>query len=201
MNVKNWNLQKALPWILLIGGIIGYICAFIIMWDKVKLADNPNYIPSCSLNPVISCGSVMQSAQAKAFGFPNPFIGLGAFPAVAVVGGAMLAGARFKRWFWLTLEAGYILGTIFAYWLLFESVFRIKALCPYCLGIDAVVTITLWYLTLYLIDQKHIRLPAGKSQKIYAWIRRHHLDIIVLIFFIILAGILKHFWYYYGRHL
>lgn len=200
MSLRNITLQKALPWILLIGGIIGYACAFIIMWDKVKLADNPNYIPSCSLNPVISCGSVMKSAQAHAFGFPNPFIGLGAFPAVAVVGGAMLAGARFKRWFWLALEAGYILGTAFAYWLLFESVYRIHALCPYCLGIDVVVTITLWYLTLYNVDQKNIKLPKGKPQKVYGWIRRHHLDLLVTWSLIIIALILKHFWYYYGHY-
>lgn len=201
MSVKNINLAKALPWILLIGGIIGYICAFIIMWDKVKLADNPNYVPSCSLNPVISCGSVMKSAQAHAFGFPNPFIGLGAFPAVAVVGAAMLAGARFKRWFWRTLFGGYLLGTIFAYWLLFESVYRIKALCPYCLAIDVVVTITFWYLKLYMFDQKLLPLPKGKPTKVYGWIRKHHLDILITWFIIVIALVLKHFWYYYGQHL
>ncbi|HVV25927.1 MAG TPA: vitamin K epoxide reductase family protein [Candidatus Saccharimonadales bacterium] len=202
MRLKNVTLKNALPWILLIGGIIGYICAFIIMNDKVKLANNPNYVPSCSLNPVISCGSVMKSAQAHAFGFPNPFIGLGAFPAVAVVGGAMLAGARFKKWFWRSLFGGYLLGTIFAYWLLFESVYRIKALCPYCLGIDVVVTITFWYLKLYMIDQKYLPLPKrGKPKAVYGWIRRHHLDILVAWFIIVIALILKHFWYYYGKHL
>jgi uncharacterized membrane protein len=200
MSFKKITVAKALPWILLVGGIIGYACAFIIMWDKVKLADNPSFVPSCSLNPVISCGNVMKSHQANAFGFPNPFIGLGAFPAVAVVGGAMLAGARFKRWFWLALYTGYALGTAFAYWLLFESVYRIKALCPYCLTIDVVMTITFWYLTLYMIDQKHLRLPKGKSQKIYGWIRRHHGDILIAWFIIAIALILKHFWYYYGRN-
>jgi uncharacterized membrane protein len=199
MSLKNLSLAKVLPYILLIGGIIGYACAFIIMWDKVKLADNPNFVPSCSLNPIISCGNVMKSVQAHAFGFPNPFIGLGAFPAVAVVGGAMLAGARFKRWFWVTLQIGYTLGIAFAYWLLFESIYRIKALCPYCLAIDVVMTITFWYLTLYIIDQKHIRLPKGKAQAIYHWIRRHHADILIGWFIIVIALILKHFWYYYGR--
>ena len=133
MTSKNLTLQKALPWILLVGGIIGYACAFIIMLDKVKLADNPHFIPSCNLNPIISCGSVMKSKQATAFGFPNPFIGLGAFPVVAVVGGAMLAGARFRRWFWLGFVGGLGLGLGFAYWLLFESIYRIHALCPFCL--------------------------------------------------------------------
>jgi uncharacterized membrane protein len=198
---KKITLKQALPWILLIGGVIGYICSIIIMWDKVKLADNPNFSPSCDLNPIISCGNVMKSAQAHVFSISNPFIGLGAFPAVAVVGGAMLAGARFKRWFWLTLWTVYVLGTAFAYWLLFESVYSIKALCPYCLTIDVVVTITLWYLTLYMIGQKHINLPRkGTVRAIYDWIRRHHADILVVWFLIVIALILKHFWYYYGRN-
>lgn len=201
MTFKNWTLQKTLPYILIIGGVIGYICAFVIMFDKVRILNNPHYIPSCSLNPIVSCGSVMQSKQANAFGFPNPFIGLGAFPAVAVVGGAMLAGAKLKRWFWLTLGVGYALGLVFAYWLLFESVYRIHALCPYCLAIDIVMTITVWYLTLYLVDQKHLKLPKGKPIQAYAWIRRHHLDILITWFIIIITLILKHFWYYFGHHL
>jgi uncharacterized membrane protein len=201
MSSKPLTLQKTLPYILIIGGIIGYICAFVIMFDKVKILNNPHYIPSCSLNPIVSCGSVMQSKQANAFGFPNPFIGLGAFPAVAVVGGAMLAGAKLKRWFWLTLEVGYALGLAFAYWLLFESVYRIHALCPYCLTIDMVMIITFWYLTLHLIDQKHLKLPKGKPTQAYAWIRRHHADILITWFIIIIALILKHFWYYFGHHL
>jgi uncharacterized membrane protein len=199
--LHNWTLKKALPYILLAGGIIGYICSFVIMFDKVRILDNPHYIPSCNLNPIVSCGSVMQSDQATVFGFPNPFIGLGAFPAMAVVGGAMLAGARFKRWFWLGLEAGLGLGLAFAYWLLVESVYRVHALCPYCLGVDVVTIIAFWYVALYCIDQKHIRLPQGPAQKAYAWVRRHHLDILVLWFLILIGVILKHFWYYYGHHL
>ena len=199
--LNNWTLKKTLPYILLAGGIIGYICSFIIMFDKVRILNNPHYVPSCNLNPIVSCGSVMQSKQATAFGFPNPFIGLGAFPAVAVVGGALLAGARFKRWFWLGLETGLALGLAFAYWLLFESVYRIHALCPYCLAIDAVTITAFWYVTLYCIDQQHIRLPKGGAQKAYTWVRRHHLDILVLWFLVIIALILKHFWYYYGHNL
>jgi uncharacterized membrane protein len=201
MSERKITLQKALPYILIIGGIIGYYCSFILSLDKIHLLQNPHFIPSCNLNPVLSCGNVMHSKQADVFGFPNPFIGLGAFPVVIVVGGAMLAGAKFKRWFWLALETGQLLGLAFAYWLLFESVYRIKALCPYCLVVDVVMITLTWYLTLYIFDNKYISLPKGRGQRIYAWIRRHHLDILISWFIIIIALILKHFWYYYGRHL
>lgn len=200
MNGKNLNLQKLLPYILIIGGIIGVLCAFALSQDKIQALQNPNFVPSCDLNPVISCGSVMQSAQAAAFNFPNPFIGLSAYAALATVGAAILAGGRFKRWFWLALNIGMALGTTFALWLMYESVFRIKALCPYCLGIDVVTFPMFWYVLLYSIDQKHIRLPMGKPQKVYAWVRRHHLDLLLLWILILIAVILKHFWYYYGKN-
>ena len=67
--------------------------------------------------------------------------------------------------------------------------------------IDVVMITVFWYVTLYLIDQRHIRLPKGTAQRGYAWIRRHHLDILVAWLIIVIGIILKHFWYYYGRHI
>lgn len=199
MTIKNWTVKKALPYILLISGIIGYACAFIIMYDKVQLADNPNFVPNCNLNPIISCGSVMESKQANAFGFPNPFLGLGGFAVLATVGTAMLAGAAFKRWFWLAVNAGTLFALGFVHWLFFESAYRIQALCPYCMVVWVVSITAFWYVTLYNIDRKHIKLPK-KAGKTYAFIRRHHFDILVLWFLVIAGLILKHFWYYYGRN-
>lgn len=200
MIFKNWTVKKVLPYILIMGGVIGYACAFIIMFDKIRILDNPHYVPSCNLNPIISCGSVMQSKQATAFGFPNPFIGLGAFPVVAVIGVALLAGAKFKRWFWLGLNAGLVFALGFVHWLFFESVYRIHALCPWCMIIWVVSITMFWYVTLYNIDQKFIKLPRDKAQQAFGWVRRHHLDLLILWFLIIAGFILKHFWYYYGRH-
>lgn len=201
MRVTQLTLEKALPYILLIGGIIGYICAFVIMFDKIQILKDPNYIPSCNLNPIISCGSVMQSTQANAFGFPNPFIGLGAFPVIAVIGGAILAGARFKRWFWLGLNAGLLFAVGFVHWLFFQSVYNIGALCPWCMAVWTVSITCFWYVTLYNFDNKHLRLPKGSAQSIYKWVRRHHLDLLLLWLLIIVGLILNHFWYYYGERL
>lgn len=200
MKFKNWSLPKVLPYLLIAIGIIGYAAAFIIMFDKLQLADNPNYVPSCNLNPIISCGSVMKSTQSHAFGFPNPFIGLAAFPVVAFVGVGILAGAKFKRWYWLGLNAGFVFALGFVHWLFYQSVYNIQALCPYCIAVWIVSITGFWYVTLYNVDQKYIRLPKGKIQGIYTWIRRHHLDLLVLWFLIIFGLILKHFWYYYGRN-
>lgn len=197
---SSWTLARALPWLLLIAGSIGLICAFVIAYDEFKLLQNPHFVPSCNLNPIISCGSVMQSKQAHVFGFSNPFIGLMAFPVVIASGIVLLAGAKLKRWYWLGLEAGAVFGLGFVHWLFFESVYRIHALCPYCMGVWAVTITIFWYVTLYNIETEAIKLPAG-GKKVAAFARRHHLDLLILWFLIIAAFILKHFWYYYGKHL
>jgi uncharacterized membrane protein len=197
---KKITLEKALPWLLVIGGVIGLICSFIIAFDEVKLLQNSHFQPNCDLNPIISCGSVMQSRQAHAFGFPNPFIGLMTFPVLITTGVVLLCGTKLKRWYWLGLEAGTILGLTFVHWLFFESVYRIHALCPYCMVVWLVVIATFWYVTLYNIQTKNIILKGG-LQKLDFFLRRHHLDVFILWLLTIAALILKHFWYYYGQHL
>ena len=197
---QKWTLARFLPYILIIGGIIGIICSFILIYDQVKIWENPHYVPACSLNPVVSCGSVINSKQGEILGIPGPFFGLVSFAVVTTVGLALLAGAQLKRWFWIGLELGVVGGIGYALWLFSLSMYRVHALCPFCLAVDVVVYTTFWYVTLYNIDQNHIRLPKGRLTTSYAWIRRHHLDILMLWFVIVAAWILKHFWYYYGHH-
>ena len=60
-------------WIL-IAGVVGLAAALTLTVEKIEILINPAYVPSCSINPVPSCGSVMVTPQASAFGFPNPLI-------------------------------------------------------------------------------------------------------------------------------
>ncbi len=200
MNFKKWTLKKAFPWLLVIAGSIGLICAFIIAFDEFKLLSNPHFQPSCDLNPVISCGSVMQSKQAHLTGAPNPFLGLMAFPVLITSGAIMLAGAKIKRWYLLGLNLGALVGIVFVHWLFFESVYRIHALCPYCIVVWVVTITTFWYTTLYNIQLGNLKLPA-KLVGTATFVRKHHLDILVLWLLVIAALILKQFWYYYGHYL
>ena len=200
MQIQNITLKKSLPWILVVAGIIGVYCAFMLNQDAIQLLKNPNTHLGCSLDPIVACGNVINSKQGHALGVPNPALGLAAYAAVATVGVTILAGAKLKRWFWLLTQTGLTFAVGYLYWLLYQSMFRIHNLCPYCLTIDVVTVTAFWYLTLYNIDEKNIRLPAGKPRKIYAWVRRHHLDILIVWLILVAAFILHHFWYYYGRY-
>ena len=194
---KTWTLAKVLPWLLIICGSIGLLMSGIIMIDKIRLLQDPAFVPGCDLNPVVACGSVMESAQADAFGVPNPIIGLAAFPVLIATGAALLAGARLKRWYWLGLQAGTIFGLGFVHWLFYQSTYNIGAICPYCVVVWIVTITSFWYVLLYNIREKHIRLPKS-LQGAGAFVQRHHLDMLLLWFIGIAALLLNQFWYYYG---
>lgn len=197
MKLFKSTLERTLPWLLLIGGIIGLAAAFIITIEKIHLLQDPRFVPSCDLNPVISCGSVMASDQSDAFGFPNPLIGLIAFPVVIMTGVLMLAGVQLKRWYFIGLQLGTIFGIGFVHWLFFQSTYRIGALCPYCIAVWIVTITSFWYVLMYNLRHKIVRLPA-KLQAASGFVQRHHLDILLVWFLILFGLIMQHFWYYYG---
>ncbi len=201
MNFSKLSLNKTFPYILIVVGIIGLFASFVLTHDTLKIAQNSHYVPSCNLNPVLSCGDVINAAGDKILGLPYPYYGIAVFAVLISAGASMLAGAKFKRWYWLVFQTGVTLGTLGAYLLLLKSIFKIHALCPFCLSVDVVTTILFWYTTLYVIDNKYIKLNNAKAKNAYQWVRKHHLDLLILWFIIVIGLILKHFWYYYGKHL
>ena len=194
------NLKKVLPWLLIIGGLIGLVAALILAHDQVEIWKNPSYQPSCNINPIVSCGSVINSKQGEIFSIPAPLFGLLAWPALMALGVALLAGAKFARWLWRLIWLGTLGGLVFALWLFWLSLYKVHALCPFCLTTDVVVYALFWYISLYLFNEKHITLPA-KFKKALAFANKHHLDIILFWFVLVIAFILHHFWYYFGKHI
>lgn len=140
--------ERSLPWLLLVGGLVGGIASFVLTVEKLALVADASYIPTCSLNPVLNCGSVMETAQASVFGFPNSLLGIAGFSVVAATGAGLLAGARFARWYWLGLQVGVSAAVVFVHWLIVQSLYVIGALCPYCTVVWAVTVPVFWYVTL-----------------------------------------------------
>jgi uncharacterized membrane protein len=193
---SKWTLEKVLPWLLLICGLIGLIASLTLSVEKLHTLQNPSYRPVCNLNPIFSCSTVSSSDQAYAFGFYNPFLGLAAYAAVATLGVALLAGARFKRWLWQLIELGLLFAIGFITWLQFQTLYRIGALCLFCMITWAATIPLFWYTTLYNFQKKNIPTPGWFARPL-AFIRRHHADILLVWFLIIVALILKRFWYYW----
>lgn len=126
-------------WGVLIAGVVGLTASATLLIEKIEMLQNPAYIPSCSINPVLSCGSVMVRPEASAFGFPNPLIGVVSFTLVVVTGVLTVARVGLPRWYWLGLTVGAGLGVVFTHWLIYESLYEIGALCPYCMVVWSVI--------------------------------------------------------------
>ncbi|MDI5964679.1 vitamin K epoxide reductase family protein [Streptomyces sp. SL13] len=180
--------------LLVICGALGLLAAWIITIDEFHLYQNPSYVPGCSINPIISCGNIMKSAQAKVFGFPNPMMGLVAYPVEIGVGMALLGGARFRPWFWRGLQAGTLLGTIFVTWLQFESLYSIGSLCPWCM-VAWVGTITaFWYTLVHNVRTRVIPAPTAVRNLLLEF----HWAVLVLWFGVIIMLILIRWWSYWS---
>ncbi|MBX7546770.1 vitamin K epoxide reductase family protein [Streptomyces sp. NPDC004232] len=151
---------RGLGLLLVITGAAGLLASWVITLDKFKLLQNPHFVPGCSLNPVVSCGSVMKSPQASVFGFPNPMLGLVAYGVVVCVGMSLIAGARFPGWYWLLFEAGCLFGVAFVSWLQFESLYRIDALCLWCCLAWAATILMFWYATSLVVTHGYLPAPA-----------------------------------------
>lgn len=191
------SIAKRLPALLLGGGLLGLLASFTLAVEKVEILKNPAFEPSCNINPILSCGSVMITSQAEAFGFPNPYLGILGFSAVATVGAALLAGAKFKRWFWISFNIGLLLALIFVHWLIFQTLYRINALCPYCMVVWTVTIPIFWYTTLYCLSEKIIKTPQS-LKSIVSFAQKHHGDILILWYLAIIGLILNRFWYYWS---
>ncbi|WPF66533.1 MULTISPECIES: vitamin K epoxide reductase family protein [unclassified Corynebacterium] len=183
-------------WLFVLGGIIGIVLSGIIMVEKMKLAEDPSYTTTCDLSAVVSCGNVMRSVQAAAFGIPNPLIGLVGFGMVALIGAAVAAGGRFAGWFWFGAQAGMTFALVFVHWLFFQAVYVINALCPYCMGVWAVVIVLFVYVTAFNLRTYGDSGQGAGSAAIRAWDRWKFLIAAAWIA-VIGVAILVEFWSYF----
>ncbi|MEU1503572.1 vitamin K epoxide reductase family protein [Kitasatospora sp. NPDC005748] len=188
---------RAFALFVFLGGLLGLAASAVLTFDKLRILENPSYVPSCNINPVISCGSVMRTEQAEVFGFPNPLLGLAAFGAVAAVGAGLLAGAAYRRWFWLALQAGTLAGVVFVHWLIDQALYDIGALCPYCVVVWATVVPLCWYTTLHNLRSGVV--PVGpRLRPVVREAARYHWALPALWAAVIALLVLNRFWSYWS---
>ncbi|MBK1783900.1 vitamin K epoxide reductase family protein [Prauserella cavernicola] len=190
-------VHRVTAWVLTVGGLVGTLAAAALLIEKINSLADPAYVASCSINPVLSCGSAMSTPQAEAFGFPNPVIGVVAFPVVATFGVVLLTGARLPRWCWLGLQAGAVFGIVFVHWLFAQSVYAIGALCPYCLVVWAVMLPVFWYTTVHNLAAGHLRLPSA-LRPLGRWPVRYHGVVLTTWYLVVIVLIGQAFWWYWS---
>lgn len=168
-------------------GAIGWFAAFELLTEYMKTLSNPDYAPNCNISILVTCGPNMDSWQGSIFGFSNTIVGVSAFVAPVAVGVALLAGARFDRWFWIAYRCGLLLGFVFILWLSYQSVFSLGTLCPWCMVVWAVMTPLFWFSAFRPEAVGDVRVGEAATRRfgeLHAWAW-----VFVVITFIVIAAV------------
>jgi uncharacterized membrane protein len=158
---------------LIVAGVVGWGAAFALTLEKFSLLAHPTDALGCDFSVLVQCTANLESWQGSVFGFPNPILGLAGWIAPVMVGVALLAGARFARWFWMLFTAGAAFAVGFVIWLISQSIFVLGTLCPWCL-VTWSVTIP-FFLAVSLYSLKSGMIPApprlrSVAAALYGWI-------------------------------
>ncbi|WP_293327009.1 vitamin K epoxide reductase family protein [Mycobacterium sp.] len=184
-------------WWVLIAGVIGFVASMTLTVEKIDILLNPSYVPSCNINPIVSCGSVMITPQASVLGFPNSLLGIAGFAIVVVSGVLAVTNVTLPQWYWVGLSAGTLIGAGLVHWLIFQSLYRIGALCPYCMVVWA-VTITLLVVLSGIVLRPLLETRAGRTWDAARVCYRWRWSIAVLWFTAVFLLIMVRFWNYWS---
>ena len=176
-------------WVILAFAITALIAAFTLSLEEILLMKHPDAVLSCTLNAVLNCATVMKTWQASVFfGIPNMLIGLMAFPVMITVAVAYLwGGARYGKGFLRAMNICVLAGTLFAYWLFFNSLYAIQVLCPWCLVVTFSCTMLL-AATVHIGLRENIwSLKAPANEKIQKYLKGNYHQLVVASWVVILV--------------
>ena len=130
---KEVKRQQLAALLMLVGSGLGLLASFVLSIESLTLARNSHAVLNCDLNSAMSCSAVANHWSAALLGFPNSFIGVMTLPVVVTIAVALLAGAKFPKWFMQAAQLGAVAGLLFAGWMFYMSYVEIGVLCPWCL--------------------------------------------------------------------
>lgn len=184
---------------MLTGSSIGLLASVILTVEKIAILKDPDHHLSCTINPLLSCGPIITSPEASAFGFPNPLIGVFAFAVLISVAMAMIGGsvvAKEKQWYWRLFILGHVFGLGFIIWLMSEAFYDLKALCIYCMVAWAVTIVLNWYGFLWMVETGRLKV-SRKVALFKDWGIQNHWGVVLaaylLVFGLILAAFSDYF--------
>ena len=86
---------------------------------------------------------------------------------------------------------------VFVHWLVFQSLYRIDALCPYCMVVWVVTIPLFWYTTLHNVAAGHLRLPAALSS-VWSTAAAYHGVVLTGWYLAFATAIAFRFWDYWA---
>lgn len=145
----------------LVSGLAGVAFTGIQIVEKITISRQPSTVLSCDINSVVSCTSVLTAWQSSVLGPPNSLVGAVMFALLASGGLAGVLGSRASRPYLLTLWGLAVFFLGFASWFMYQTAFRIGALCLWCTGIVTAVVVISAALT--RLNHRHATLGDGRA--------------------------------------
>lgn len=171
--------QSGIP--LLVFAVISFISATILTLEKLAVLTDPNHIPSCSINPFLACGPIMNSWQAAVFGIPNSIIGMVGFGILTFI---IFTGLihTLPKWYYLATFIGVSLAMGFIIWLISQSLYDIGALCIYCMIVWIMMIPTFWYTTALFITKYNLNKIKFIATYKWSFIIVSYMIVVILVF-------------------
>lgn len=157
---------------LIVGGAIGLLAAFMLTLETVLYYKDPSQGAACDFSVLVSCSHNMSSSYGWLFGFPNPMLGLMAWPVVITFGVLVVSGVRLPAWLWRGLAFGTMLAMLLVSGFVSISIFILNVLCPWCMLTWAVVIPTFWAVLLYTLKEGLLVGPVRSAwpARLYGWV-------------------------------
>jgi uncharacterized membrane protein len=198
-NLRNLTWNKALPYYALFAGVVGAIASLALSVDKLKLLEDPNYDPACDINPILSCGSVMESAQASAFGIPHSFFGLIIFGALIAFGVLLIAGGKFASWLWHIASVVAFFGFLGVLYLAYQSFFELNTLCPWCMVVWVVsVPVFMGIISYDIRNNINLKKLKPLQARFLTFVEKENVLIMFILLMVYLLLVLTRFWDYWS---
>lgn len=181
--------------LLIITGLLGLLGAFSLSVERIELLLNPEEALGCDLNPFLSCSGAIESSQGEVFGFPNPFLGLMAFPAPIIMGVLTLGRVAMPRWVWTVFSIGVLGGLSLVLWLAQQSIFVLGFVCPWCFLVWMAMYAMAFPLWTWALGAGALPAPAGLRRTAarfssWGWVLSLALAVVVVVtIMVVLPGI------------
>lgn len=190
------KIDRIYPYVLAIGGSVGMIAMTWQASERIHMLKHPDLALSCNLSPIVDCGGVLDNHLSAIFGFPNAFLGMIFFTILATSGLMLLAGGALKNWYRHFVIAVSLVLFLFSTWFFGVSLYILGKICIFCVAGWVVTMPLFWYGLLFYLSTATGRLKQ-KSGSFLSFSLKHHLDVLLLIYVVMIALYFIRFNYYY----
>lgn len=166
-----------------VAGLLGLLAAFVLTLEKIKSLTQPDEAASCDFSVIVQCSANLSSSAGSLFGFPNPIIGLMAWPFVLATAILLIFSARIPKIWWYGFFAGVTGALIFVTWLQYQSIMILGTLCPWCM-VTWIAVIPTWLAT--LAHTGSLGLWSSKASKFFQALKPY-VPLIALLWFVAIA--------------